>query len=220
MKLLRIYFNYILFTFGIREVLPRDIINEVVPIECNEPLVILSGENIFTEGEVSVRASVSRMLKVVAENPRLKILGYGLFVYDGYRSNERQREQWDRVVKNLKENNPNLNDFEIKDIAQKQVARPDGKGGGHQTGGAVDITLCSLDGTPLPMGTGYPEFNELTKTSAHMKDKEICERRKILLCAMSEAGFVNYPNEWWHYSSGDRMWAAYLGKKECLYDIL
>lgn len=220
MKLFRIYFNYILVTFGIREVLPRDVINEVFSIECNEPLVILSGENIFTEGEVLVRASVSSMLNAVAENPRLKILGYGLFVYDGYRSNEKQREQFNRAVKNLKEDNPNLNDSEIKNLAQKQVARPDGIGGGHQTGGAVDLTLCSLDGTPLPMGTGYIEFNEFTKTSAHIKDKEIRERRKILLYVMREAGFVNYPNEWWHYSFGDRMWAAYLGKKECPYDIL
>lgn len=220
MKLLRIYFNYILFTLGIREVLPRDVINEVVPIECNEPTITISEDGIFTERKVRVRASVSSMLKAVAENPRLKILGYGLFVYDGYRSNEKQREQFNRAVKNLKEDNPNLNDSEIKNLAQKQVARPDGKGGGHQTGGAVDITLCSLDGIPLSMGTGYIEFNKFTKTSAHMKDEEIRERRKILLCAMREAGFVNYPNEWWHYSFGDRMWAAYLGKKECPYDIL
>lgn len=220
MKLLRIYFNYILFTLGMREVLPRDLVNKVVPIECNEPLVVLSGKGVFTGEEVLVRVSVSSMLKAVAENPRLKTLGYGLFVYEGYRSNEKQRKQWNRVVEDLKKDKSKLGDSEIENLAQKQIARPDGQGSGHQTGGAVDITLCTLDGTPLPMGTGYPEFNEFTKTSARMKDEDVRERRRILLYAMRETGFVNYPNEWWHYSFGDRMWAAYLGKKICPYGIL
>jgi len=41
--------------------------------------------------------------------------------------------------------------------------------------------------------------------------------RKVLLDVMKKNGFVNYPGEWWHYSFGDRMWAAYLRKKVCHY---
>ncbi len=26
---------------------------------------------------------------------------------------------------------------------------------------------------------------------------------------MKKQGFVNYPAEWWHWSYGDKMWAAY-----------
>ena len=113
-----------------------------------------------------------------------------------------------------------MEDADIEVFAQKQIARPDGIGGGHQTGGAVDLTLCSLDGTPLFMGTEYSEHNRLTRTSAYIEDAAVRKHRKILLSAMCEAGFVNYPNEWWHYSFGDRMWAAYSGKKKCLYDVL
>ena len=40
---------------------------------------------------------------------------------------------------------------------------------------------------------------------------------KVLYDAMTKAGFANYPLEWWHYSYGDRMWAAYSGKEECFY---
>lgn len=36
---------------------------------------------------------------------------------------------------------------------------------------------------------------------------------------MEKAGFQNYPFEWWHYCYGDRMWAAYSGKKTCFYGM-
>lgn len=218
MELLRIYFNYILFILGIRDVLSRDIINKVVADECREPLVVLSDPDIFTRGEILVRASVVDMLSAVAKSVNSN--GVNLFVYEGYRSNERQRAGWNRVIGTLKKENPKMEDVEIEVLAQKQVARPDGIGGGHQTGGAVDLTLCTPDGVPVSMGTEYLEFNELTKIGANIENKEVRERRKILLSAMRKAGFVNYPNEWWHYSYGDRMWAAYSRKKTCLYDVL
>lgn len=218
MQFLRIYFNYILFAFGIREVLPRELVNKVVPVECHEPLVVPSGTGIFTDGEVRVRAAISEMLKSVAKN--LQSCGYGLFVYDGYRSNEKQRAQWNSAVEKTRRDNPEMSDVLVEMLAQKQVARPDGIGGGHQTGGAVDLTLCTPDGVLVNMGTEYLEFSEITKTLAHSEDANVRERRKILLSAMRKAGFVNYPNEWWHYSFGDRMWAAYSRKKTCLYDVL
>ena len=34
---------------------------------------------------------------------------------------------------------------------------------------------------------------------------------------MKKAGFVNYPPEWWHWSYGDRYWAAALNKKFAIY---
>lgn len=37
---------------------------------------------------------------------------------------------------------------------------------------------------------------------------------------MKKNGFVNYPNEWWHFCYGDRMWAAYSGKKTCFYGLV
>lgn len=217
-QFVRIYFNYILFILGIREVLPRELVNKVIPVENHEPLVALSGDSIFADGEVRVRASVAKKLKAVAES--LRASGYGLFVYEGYRSNEKQRAQWNNVVEKIKRGSPTMSDSQIEMIAQKQVARPDGIGGGHQTGGAVDLTLCSLEGALLDMGTKYTEFNELTKTNAHATDQEVRERRKVLLSTMRKFGFVNYPNEWWHYSYGDRMWAAYSLRNACLYDVL
>ncbi|GAA0656641.1 hypothetical protein GCM10009548_24160 [Streptomyces malaysiensis subsp. malaysiensis] len=33
------------------------------------------------------------------------------------------------------------------------------------------------------------------------------ENRAIMIEALSSAGMVNYPTEWWHWSYGDRYWA-------------
>ncbi len=41
--------------------------------------------------------------------------------------------------------------------------------------------------------------------------------RKILRGLMETQDFVWYPGEWWHYSWGDRMWAIYKKKSECMY---
>ena len=35
--------------------------------------------------------------------------------------------------------------------------------------------------------------------------------------SLINAGFVNYPAEWWHFSYGDKMWAAYGNKKSAMY---
>ena len=37
---------------------------------------------------------------------------------------------------------------------------------------------------------------------------------------MTTAGFTNYPAEWWHYSYGDRMWAAYSHNKISFYNLV
>ena len=75
-----------------------------------------------------------------------------------------------------------------------------GIGGGHQSGGAVDLTLCDREGRPIDMGTGYMEHNDSTATYS-----------------MEETGFVNYPSEWWHFAYGDRMWASYKHKRHAIY---
>jgi D-alanyl-D-alanine dipeptidase len=38
-----------------------------------------------------------------------------------------------------------------------------------------------------------------------------------LAAALSAAGFVNYPTEWWHWSYGDRYWAMVTGEPAALY---
>lgn len=74
---------------------------------------------------------------------------------------------------------------------------------GHSRGATVDLTLMRCDGgqcAPLDMGTDFDFFDP----RAHTADPGITAaqraNRERLLRAMKSEGFVNYPQEWWHYS--------------------
>ena len=120
----------------------------------------------------------------------------------------------------MKSLHPHATQEQIEQGTRKFVAQPSKEGGGHQTGGAIDLTLCDDDGGQYFLGTRVQEFNEKTSTRARGLDRPVREYRKILLDAMTGAGFVNYPGEWWHFSYGDRLWAAYAGKPHAIYGPL
>ncbi|HEY0778856.1 MAG TPA: M15 family metallopeptidase [Gemmatirosa sp.] len=69
----------------------------------------------------------------------------------------------------------------------------------HNLGVAVDLTLVDLaTGRDLKMGTAFDTF----AASAHTANAtgEAARNRARLVRAMSVAGFVNLPEEWWHFS--------------------
>ncbi len=41
--------------------------------------------------------------------------------------------------------------------------------------------------------------------------------RGLLATALTAAGLVNYPTEWWHWSYGDRYWAHVTGASQACY---
>lgn len=91
----------------------------------------------------------------------------------------------------------------------------------HTTGGAVDLTLIDERGAWLDMGT---EFNAsplktdgATYTFANQISAAAKANRALLVHAMSSAGFVNYPTEWWHWSFGDKYWAFIKAKSSAIY---
>ena len=101
----------------------------------------------------------------------------------------------------------------------------DGKRGGrHNYGVAVDLTIATIDGTPLDMGAGFDDFTSAayvkgtpdtsdptTRTieiyrsyAENMISKGIisstaANNRLLLLEVMLEAGLYPYRREWWHY---------------------
>ncbi len=82
----------------------------------------------------------------------------------------------------------------------------------HSTGGAVDVTLVDATGRVVEMGSpidelslrSYPDyFSETTnpqETAYHTA-------RELLRSVMRLAGFQQHPQEWWHFSQGDQLWA-------------
>lgn len=69
----------------------------------------------------------------------------------------------------------------------------------HNLGAAVDLTLVNaITGQEIPMGTPFDMFSRAawTKNATGV----IKKNREKLKIAMERQGFVNYPNEWWHFS--------------------
>ena len=92
----------------------------------------------------------------------------------------------------------------------------------HSTGAAVDLTLSSSDGTPLAMGGEIDAIGAVSEPQhyAGWEDSEARrwhQRRQLLAEVMGSAGFAQHPNEWWHYSFGDQLWAWRKGAAVAVY---
>jgi len=82
----------------------------------------------------------------------------------------------------------------------------------HSTGAAVDVTLFDLAGSALNMGSPIDEISprshpDYFANSADKVDLQYHQNRQLLKRVMTAAGFHQHPNEWWHFSHGDQMWA-------------
>lgn len=69
----------------------------------------------------------------------------------------------------------------------------------HNLGLAIDLTLVDArSGEPLDMGTPFDTFSSAAHT---MNASGAALARRLRLKALMEAeGFVNYDQEWWHYT--------------------
>lgn len=214
---MRIFLNVLLVRLGIRHILPSDCINDIKVVDNNEPMVqLLTGESVRTNGNTFIgrKGMIERLQKAADE---VSEKGFCLHVYQTYRSPEAQCNRQKELYKKLKQKYPYLEEKDILSLLKKSVA---GVGGGHQTGGAVDLGLCDKNGKAMDMGTQYKEHNNKTMTLCKNLSNKQRKNRLILLNAMQNADFVNYPVEWWHFSYGDKMWAAYSNKKIAVYDVI
>lgn len=127
--------------------------------------------------------------------------GYSLLVFDGYRPQRAVDHfvEWGAdLTDNLNKatyypNVPKAELFERGYIAERS---------GHSRGSTVDLTL-TRDGSPLDMGTPFDFFDALSHTENPAIAPEATTNRMLLRDIMTEAGFRNYVNEWWHYTLND-----------------
>ncbi len=68
---------------------------------------------------------------------------------------------------------------------------------GHNHGHTVDVSL-SKDAQDLDFGSPFDHFGNESHTSTASGSAQV--NRTMLKKAMEEAGWRNYPKEWWHYS--------------------
>ena len=104
----------------------------------------------------------------------------------------------------------------------------------HSTGAAVDLTLArgTARASPrlLAMGSAIDaigpvsepdHFAEQAGRVSDPRRRRRClqwqARRDLLRRAMEGAGFIQHPNEWWHFSWGDQLWAWRSGAAQACY---
>lgn len=78
----------------------------------------------------------------------------------------------------------------------------------HSTGAAVDLTILAADGQALDMGSPIDEPSDRSYPDYFLGRSPVAhQNRELLNQVMTAAGFVRHPNEWWHFSFGDQLWA-------------
>ena len=92
----------------------------------------------------------------------------------------------------------------------------------HSTGSAVDVTLVDAMDRAIDMGSPIDEmsvrshpnhFAEAATSQGEHHQAIFHTHRQILTSAMTSAGFRQHPNEWWHFSWGDQLWAWLLNQE-------
>jgi D-alanyl-D-alanine dipeptidase len=93
----------------------------------------------------------------------------------------------------------------------------------HSTGAAIDITLVDQIGQVIDMGSAIDEMSPRSEPSYYAAvDKcqlewQFQQNRQILYQTMTHAGFEQHPQEWWHFSYGDQLWAWLVHQKQAEY---
>lgn len=160
-------------------------------------------------GSIMVRQPlIKRLHQAAAMIP----VGFELTVLDGWRSEELQREVYKRISQSAQAAGDGKDAAVFAfDLDRRGVTLPyPSDDAPHRTGGAVDVALFGPDGKAWPMGTEFDEISDRSAMRA-LEESEVAERaavigRRVLYFAMVAAGFVNYPEEWWHFDYGNAFW--------------
>lgn len=193
--------------------------------DCHEPLVDIRKLGIkasqarasFYDGYTYVRESIAQKLLAAQTD-----LPHGITFYfsEGHRPISLQKQMFDAYYAHLATANTDWNSERLVRETTKFIASPEDVPP-HSTGGAIDITLLDADGRELDMGSILDDLPDLNEGRNFTKAENISVlgkgNRQLLIDALSAAGFVNYPAEWWHWSYGDKYWAYHTRAPHAIY---
>ena len=152
-------------------------------------------------------------LKLAKIQKELNEEGYRLKVVYGYRHPDVQRHYFETRRETLKAQNSNMSEEMLDRYTHNFVAIPEIAG--HPAGAAVDVTIVRDDTSEIDMGTDIADYSDenMIKTFADSLTNKQEENRLKLHDLMVGEGFAPFYGEWWHFSYGDREWAAFYNKK-------
>ena len=191
-----------------------------------EPQYFINGIS-GAENDCKARETIAKKLVLIANKlPE----GFKLLIWDSYRALETQKALFDSYYNEFKVST-NLEGEELIAYTKKFVSLPSDKKdrpSPHNTGAAIDLTICNSNGEPINLGTYFDDFEEKSYTrffeeklekgnKLTEEENEILLNRRVLCNLFSEEGFANYPYEIWHKSFGDQMWCKLLKSNFAIY---
>lgn len=179
--------------------------------------------------KLMLRENVAARLAKV--NARLGEAGLELFVFDAWRPRQVQayfHDVW--MPGEIKKRNPDLSGDALMREVERYWALPsqsEARPAPHATGAATDLSIRWKAGDLLWMGSIFDDVTELAhrdrfeNASAEMRfsDEEARANRRLLHWVMNEQDFEGHPDEWWHFSYGDQLWAALSGAPAAIYGL-
>jgi D-alanyl-D-alanine dipeptidase len=189
-----------------------------VPVRDNgEPLVSLD-TSLSPTGSL-VRAGLAERLRAAAS---ALPPGIGLRVVEGHRSVAAQQAIIAAYAVEVCAGRPGVSARELEVLTSRYVSPVDVAP--HVAGAAVDLTLVDACGDELDLGTPIDATPEQSDGRCYFAADGIGAdaraHRELLAGVLGDAGLVNYPTEWWHWSYGDRYWALVSGAPSALYGPL
>lgn len=191
------------------EIVERDVSPRLVTLNETDRLFL----NPLVANDWRIRPSINTRLMTAANTlPE----GLCLMIYEAFRSRARQLELWKPVFAEIADRHPDWTPAQHYTEASRWVSPPDGFGSGHQAGAAIDVTLATRARMPLNMGTKMQAFTPLTPTASDVP-AAVRKNRDLLVETLHAQRLINYPDEWWHFSYGDRLWAEVTGQKRAFF---
>ena len=106
--------------------------------------------------------------------------GHQFKIFETYRSLKKQKAFWDEEISKTKKLHPDWSEEQINAKANEGIANPYQIGSGHQTGAALDLTICK-NGKELDMGTSYLDTsNPKTPTFSNGLTTQQTQNRALL----------------------------------------
>lgn len=206
----------------------RECGENIVPLSELLPERILIEPKYFLLGiEGSMKESFVRetIVEMLLKALNLLPANYKFVIWDAWRSIETQRLIFNSYKGKIRDEDPTLTEEELVNIVQKYVSLPyldETCPPPHCTGGAVDLSIVVNSGNYVDMGTSYDDFSnkactryfeEKMEKGEFLSDDEmaILNNRRLLFHTLTEVGFTNYSEEWWHYDYGNQFWAKSKG---------
>ena len=139
-----------------------------------------TGEVIYPFTNAYLRYGTVRKLQMAQQ--KLQNEGYCLKIWDAFRPVSAQFKLWEICPDST------------------YVANPYTGYSSHSRGNTVDISLVNVDGSEMPMPTGFDDFSaKADRDYSDCTDEEASNAKK-LESVMIECGFKPYFGEWWHFS--------------------